>query len=166
MAILLVHPCLCQSFIYTLPEQLWKALHQAYQPAREKELTLRVLLQREETRLLLSLCWRGLVWAVSRRKPGRRRKMRGSWSKLCFQACRDSTAFEFYARPNASVLFVLFLFYVCGYKSTTCMQCPQRLEEGFRSLGTGGIESCEWPWEARETSSRPWKEQPARFYFF
>lgn len=46
------------------------------------------------------------------------------------------------------------------------MQCPQRLEEGFRSLGTGGIESCEWPWEARETSSCPWKEQPARFYFF
>jgi hypothetical protein len=74
-------------------------------------------------------------------------------SRLVETAWQAST-FEFYS------------LYVCGGKSTMCMQCPQRLEEGFRSLGTGGIGSCKLPYETRETSSCPFEEQPVFFCLF
>ena len=36
---------------------------------------------------------------------------------------------------------------------TTCMQCPQRPEEGSKSLGTGVIGSCEPPCRCWEPNS-------------
>lgn len=50
--------------------------------------------------------------------------------------------------------FESYSLYVCGCKSTICVQCPQRLEEDFRSLGTGGIDSCELPYESRCKTQR------------